>query len=351
MRKVMLALLVCSMMTGCVVSGGTEVTEPQTTENVKTETAEIVKKETETVMATEEETQSQAVNGWIEQAEGFQYLENGSPAIGWREIDGEAYYFNQSGWMQTGEKKLGNQGFTFDENGHLRGIYGLENNGEEIVYYYEDGKYVMNDGYLYWEDAAGSRSQVFDWMSYGMSGFIDLGGNKHCGIMDFTVADGKIYAATTEGLAYMQLDGTECRRIAIEGSFAEPCRTVYGLAAGHGRMYYCIGIEEASDLYYPPQSGVMTDGSYMGWEGRNPYRKMQAAGERNGFLAVKTVTESDVIFAEGLDICDRQLVWVTEAGEQTLIDGGVDEYLFCGNTVWYMKGGQLQKMSVGELLI
>ncbi len=362
MKKWVLILLACSMLSGCASSSNqkteaaateaeVETTEAEAAETAAEEskTAEIVKHETERVMASAEETQPQVENGWKEHAEGFQYLENGVPAVGWRAIDGEAYYFDQNGWMQTGEKKLGYQGFTFDASGHLRGIQRLENSQEETVYYYGDGKYILRDGNLYWEDSAGSRNQIFDWEAHGMSGFSELSGEVRHGIMDFTVADGKIYATTTEGLAYMQLDGTECKRIGIEGNFPEPIRESYGLAADHGRMYYCMGIEGVgggSDFYYAPQIGVMSDGSYTGWGVRSRYDKMQAAGERNGFLAVKTITESDMIFLEGAEPCDRRLVWVTEAGEQVLVESGVDEYLFCGNSVWYMKDGQLQKADV-----
>ena len=73
-------------------------------------------------------------DGWQQDEDGYwHYYENGERITGWKEIDGETYYFHDSGVMYSGGvHEIDGQEYRFDEDGHLLGAGGGWFSTEEI---------------------------------------------------------------------------------------------------------------------------------------------------------------------------------------------------------------------------
>ena len=81
-------------------------------------------------------------NGWNKYyaygEEEWIYLENGKVCTGWKKINNNWYYFEESnGFMATGDAYIDGNGYLFDENGLM--TYGWYYNGHSWHYYRADG--------------------------------------------------------------------------------------------------------------------------------------------------------------------------------------------------------------------
>lgn len=114
-------------------------------------------------------------DGWTDLAAGSVYYKNGVKVKGWQEIDGETYYFDkkgylQTGWLeldegwyylnprtgaqQTGWQKVGNTWYYLDPRTGVMEDSGLKVIGGETYYFYSWGG--MAGSWWYLDEASGS---------------------------------------------------------------------------------------------------------------------------------------------------------------------------------------------------
>lgn len=125
------------------------------------------------------------------QGRSYYINKNGKLAVGWKEINGEKRYFNESyGYMETGETEIGKDTYLFDADGKPQ--YGLIKKGEYTLFCNQYGKILKNTlikykGKRYYSDTRGhlvkglytiSGHKYYFENSYAMStGFINLDKN------------------------------------------------------------------------------------------------------------------------------------------------------------------------------
>ncbi len=108
-------------------------------------------------------------DGWTDMSAGSVYYKNGIKAKGWQEIDGETYYFDQKGYLQTGWieledgwhyldpdggaqqtgwQKIGNTWFYLDNETGVMENSGIKTIDGETYYFYDWGGMASSCWYL-----------------------------------------------------------------------------------------------------------------------------------------------------------------------------------------------------------
>lgn len=265
------AAVICAvMMVECVSAGfvwadtgeaeaaGTN-TEPVAEETVEADArgAEAVAEETapeegknfdaekEEMSLQDEQGDPEILNGWVDTDAGRMYYVDGEALTGIQEIDGQKYYFDESGVMQTGLRKINGKQYFFGDNGVMQtGFQDIKGKrycfGDDGVmltgmskydgsWYYFSDKGVMKTGWktlkkkkYYFDPETGERQQ----------------GKKKIGKYVYYFKPKTGVMATgwlkVEGKKYYHLDNG---------------RRVFG-SKKLGKYYY----------YFKPKSGVMTTG-------------------------------------------------------------------------------------------
>ncbi|MGI6010706.1 MAG: polysaccharide deacetylase family protein [Ruminococcus sp.] len=100
-----------------------------------------------------------AVPGWQVDDTGWWYAnEDGTYYTnGWQEIDGQEYYFNSEGYMQTGWAVIGNKGCYFSEEG----IYDPDKESKMVALTFDDGPGDHTDELLDILEANGAKATFF----------------------------------------------------------------------------------------------------------------------------------------------------------------------------------------------
>lgn len=111
-----------------------------------------------TEMASETVT-NYAVPGWQVDDSGWWYANEDRTYYknGWQEIDGQKYYFNADGYMQTGWTVIGDKGCYFNENG----IYEPDKESKMIALTFDDGPGKYTSELLDILEANGARATFF----------------------------------------------------------------------------------------------------------------------------------------------------------------------------------------------
>ena len=102
-------------------------------------------------------------SGWVYEDDGKRYMDRHANIVADTliEIDSEKYYFNEDGWMYSGEIILDGSIYYFDEStGKMQ--YGWIEKGEDRYYYDEAGRKIIDteytiDGFDYLFDEAGAE--------------------------------------------------------------------------------------------------------------------------------------------------------------------------------------------------
>lgn len=136
-------------------------------------------------------------DGWITERSETSYILNGSPVTGWQNIDGNRYYFDESGHMQTGWQDIDQERYYFAADGTMTSGW-LVQDGKQY-YLREDGALATDwlelNGKLYYLGTDGSvRSGIvnIDGIRYLLDeqGFVNFG---------WTELNGKRYYANDQG--------------------------------------------------------------------------------------------------------------------------------------------------------
>ena len=109
--------------------------------------------------------------GWS--SDGNSYYVNGKKVTGWKEIDGDWYYFNGNGEKQTGWQKISNKWYYFDEEGCM--LTGWQKINGKRYYFKPAPSGAMQTGWIKetfsydgktiteWYYCDSSGAQVFGW--------------------------------------------------------------------------------------------------------------------------------------------------------------------------------------------
>ncbi len=170
--------------------------EIEITESTETSEQILVEEETETTTEKNEQedvvtdsvvtfkalrvasTTSTVKNGWYDN--NTTYYKNGTKVTGFQTIDGNTYYFNESGVKQTNQKKIGDYYYCFDNDTgimktgfvYLNSEYHAKNESDKTVYYDAQGRMK------YKQQKIGDYYYCFDKYSGAMkTGFYTLTGN------------------------------------------------------------------------------------------------------------------------------------------------------------------------------
>ncbi len=172
--------------------------EIEITESTETSEQILVEEETETTTEKNEQedvvtdsvvtfkalrvasTTSTVKNGWYDN--NTTYYKNGTKVTGFQTIDGNTYYFNESGVKQTNQKKIGDYYYCFDNDTgimktgfvYLNSEYHAKNESDKTVYYDAQGRMK------YKQQKIGDYYYCFDkWSGAMKTGFYTLIGDYH----------------------------------------------------------------------------------------------------------------------------------------------------------------------------
>ncbi|MDR3596174.1 CHAP domain-containing protein [Clostridium sp.] len=121
---------------------------------------------------------------WIEDSQdNWNWIEDGTKAVGWKAVDGNWYYFNNDGTMYTGWLKDNGIWYSLSSGGQM-------NTGWKLI----NGKwyYFNNDGTMY----AGWLKDNGNWYNLSSSGQMSVGWINDNGIEYFTNSNGEMQTGT-----------------------------------------------------------------------------------------------------------------------------------------------------------
>ncbi len=176
-------------------------------------------------------------------AQGYYYAQLGELNGGWKEIEGDWYYFDPTtAKAASGSKKLGVVTFEFEENGKLTSGVWYED-GEGTMYYYGPGYYKSSN-------LATIQFAEIDGKTYGF----DQQGYRYEGVRvaHESNANNRAYEFTDEGVYVGLSDITGI----VEGKKNNYYYCVDGIVTGVGM------IEIGDDIYYVNTKGVVVTGEY-----------------------------------------------------------------------------------------
>lgn len=158
------------------------------------------------------------VDGWLWLEADRYYLRGGEPAIGWQEIDGETYHFNDRGVMDLGFTVIDEMVFYFDNGVMLTGehilddwqydfgpdgvmVTGWRQDGEDKSYFRPNGTQAFGweeiDGKQYFFDDSGHLC-LDRWVQDGEYRYYIFGNGSYA--TGPTVIDGKTHYFTPKGI-------------------------------------------------------------------------------------------------------------------------------------------------------
>lgn len=187
---------------------------------------------------------------------------HGKPVIGWQDIDGHRYYFDETNAMLTGWQTVDGKRRYFTESGPLASGW-MELEGERY--------YFLNTGNTLsgWQTMEGG-TYYFTPQGYALAGWQELEGKRYC--FDDLGALITGWLETEEGFYYFDEDGVLTTGSAfLSGEnylFGEDGKMQTGwVESGEGRRYYapngpqCFGWQTIDGKrYYFDDSGVMATG-------------------------------------------------------------------------------------------
>ena len=136
--------------------------------------------------------ESEPLNGWVDTEEGRMYYVDDVALTGMQKIDGNTYYFNESGIMQTGMLEISGKRYYFNEEGVMQ--TGMIQVGDDWYYFSKKG--VMQTGWktikkkkYYFDTETGIRQRgrktidgnvyYFDKDSVMATGWLKVKGKKY----------------------------------------------------------------------------------------------------------------------------------------------------------------------------
>ena len=141
------------------------------------------------------EEETPVADGWFEDLDGRKYFKNQKALTGWQSLDGNFYFFNETGVMQTGWVTIDGKEYYFNYEGEmLKGLqdiqmktYLFDNNGVKLTGWqqWEGQKYYLGtDGVMYmeqWVDGTyymrydGTMATDWEWTGEKMEYFDENG--------------------------------------------------------------------------------------------------------------------------------------------------------------------------------
>lgn len=228
-------------------------------------------------------------DGWHNRNGEYVYYRNGKKLEGLQEIDGNGYYFNNSGVMQTGWRKVNGRTFYFDDDGKMEtGLQVIDNdlyyftaNGEvatgwmtiggDTYHFQSNGKAVTGlqdiSGYFYYFSSSGEMLTGLQKVGNSVY-YFGKDGKRRIGLQ-------KIYGATY----YFSENGEMLTGFQKLGNstyyFSENGQMLYGLQKVGNSIYYFgedgkrrTGLQTINnETYYFSENGVMQTGEQKIGEG------------------------------------------------------------------------------------
>ncbi|MBO5159491.1 MAG: leucine-rich repeat protein [Lachnospiraceae bacterium] len=191
-----------------------------------------------------------ATNAWAILSDGCRSYIHARYGIlkGWQTIDGQRYYFDSTGIMQTGEFKVGNYWYYADADGAVAKGF-KEVSGK--TYYFHPSQYYRLTG---WQTAGGQR-YYFDADGVMQTEWFEVSGYWY-----YADQDGKVQ----KGLINLTVDEQE-RSYYLDGNY----RLQTGWITISGIKYHFAGAENPQDCY-----AIYSGNPAKGWfvfEGRTSY--------------------------------------------------------------------------------
>lgn len=235
----------------------------------------------------------QSINGWRNN----QYMEEGQPATGFREIEGEQYYFDNTGQMQTGWQNfnggmyyyledgrmavgshtIGGQTYFFDLNGLMHTGWRTDSTG---TYYYDEygvkhfGAMMIDGKEYYLDPQTGAR----------YSGFRIKDGKTYYYLEDGTKAVGDI---TVDDAVYHFDEYTGALQTGVVTFSSEPgndgaTHTILTDESGK-RLYGLLDVEGRMCFFDPADNGYMKTGRQT-VDGKVLYFNPKDGGQLTGWI-------------------------------------------------------------------
>ncbi|WP_177205631.1 phosphodiester glycosidase family protein [Acetitomaculum ruminis] len=138
--------------------------------------------------------------GWVTNSKGTQYWENGNYSKGWKEIEGNTYYFDSKGYMAVGVKVVDGISYIFGDDGvytNSKFTGFIELSGK--TYYYDDGVKVTG-----WKEINGSYYYFHNNAKASNNGYMYTGSVTISKVNYIFASDGKL----TEPGIYTDKKGT-----------------------------------------------------------------------------------------------------------------------------------------------